>query len=391
MKTISYFLLFCAMALCLPGWTKAKKSQGRDQIRVLLENNAKEALLEVKGPYYIYNPQDNSNIASGLIGKRFILRATASGLKWGQEFSGIHQIYIVPRKADASILVNGIQYQGNLLVYKTGNKINIVNEVDIESFIKSTLPCKLPQFYENEVMAAVAIAERTSAYYYAEKYAGSFYHIAADVARYQGCVLVTADSPASSAVDATRDLIMVGPEKKPFIACWTEHSAGKTAPYHTIFRTDEAAPQEGVEAPHAALDRAESKWSATFDRQQIAGEFAIGNLQSIGLFVDTFSNKAYALRLNDKENHADIDFFTLQEKLGKDKIKSNDLQVTLNSNEVVFSGYGRGHGVGICLYSASAMAQKGDMAVVILSRFFPKTYLLNLAAMPKNRKTGENL
>ena len=60
------------------------------------------------------------------------------------------------------------------------------------------------------------------------------------------------------------------------------------------------------------------------------------------------------------------------------------MTVTLKGNTIVVSGYGKGHGVGLCLYSASAMAQNGDMAVKILSKFFPDTFLINLSAMPTN-------
>src|SRR5689334_7667720 len=69
---------------------------GVRNIQVLLEKDITEALIEVTGPYNLFNPQDGSRIASGLLGKRFIIRETENGLKWGEEFPGIHQIYIQP-------------------------------------------------------------------------------------------------------------------------------------------------------------------------------------------------------------------------------------------------------------------------------------------------------
>ena len=55
-------------------------------IQILLEKDASEILLEVKGPYYIFNPHDGSRVASGLLGKRFMIREMENGLKWGEEF-----------------------------------------------------------------------------------------------------------------------------------------------------------------------------------------------------------------------------------------------------------------------------------------------------------------
>jgi SpoIID/LytB domain protein len=60
---------------------------------------------------------------------------------------------------------------------------------------------------------------------------------------------------------------------------------------------------------------------------------------------------------------------------------SNDLTVTLKGREVVFNGYGKGLGVGLCLYSASAMAQNGEMADKILAKFYPQTELANLSVV----------
>jgi stage II sporulation protein D len=63
---------------------------------------------------------------------------------------------------------------------------------------------------------------------------------------------------------------------------------------------------------------------------------------------------------------------------------SSDFTVTIKDDTVIFSGFGKGHGVGLCLYSASALAQNGENAVKILSKFFPETYLYNINALPSD-------
>ena len=108
-------------------------------IQILIEKDAEGVLLEVKGPYYIFNPHDGSRVSSGLLGKRFMIHALDNGLKWGEEFPGIHQIYIKPRSSETSIFINGIQYAGSIAIYGVGQSINIVNDIDIESFVKSKL------------------------------------------------------------------------------------------------------------------------------------------------------------------------------------------------------------------------------------------------------------
>lgn len=357
-------------------------------IQVLLEKDCTEALLEVKGPYYIFNPHDGSRVASGLLGKRFMIRELESGLKWGEEFPGVHQIYIQPRSSETSIFVNGIQYSGGLGIYGVNGSINIVNEIDIESYVKSLLAAQFPTPLESEVLAALAILTRTDAYYQTSKNQESFWHVAAQEVGYSGSALVVSDSPIERAVDTTRHLILVHSEKGknlPFATAWTEHSAGKTAAYEAIFRKEAFAPEKGVEAPHAALARQESKWSYQISKKTLAQLLDVSQIQSLEVFIDPPSKKVYGIRVKSGNDTFDFDFFTLQNCLGKNNLLSSDFTASLKEDSVLFSGFGKGHGVGLCLYSASALAQNGDNAVKILAKFFPETYLYNLNALPDGR------
>jgi stage II sporulation protein D len=383
---------FCTASL---GWTEGTSSTHFDQtidlvsprnIQVLLERDKTEALLEVKGPYYIFNPHDGSRVASGLLGKRFMIHEMENGLKWGEEFPGIHQIYIKPRSPDTSIFINGIQYHGGVAIYGVSGMIHIVNDIDIEFYVKSLLTSQFPSPLESEVMSSLAILTRTNAYYHAIKNEGSFWHIAASDVGYTGSALVVANSTIERSVDKTRHLILVHPDgskNMPFPATWTEHSAGKTAAYETIFRKESIAPEKGVEAPHAALARKNSKWSYQISKKTLAQHLEIPQIKAIETFVDKTSNKVYAVRVQDNSETHDLDFFTLQNLLGKNHILSSDFTVAIKDDVVLFLGHGKGHGVGLCLYSASALAEKGENAVKILSKFFPDTYLYNLNAIPE--------
>lgn len=354
-------------------------------IQILLEKDASEVLLEVKGPYYLLNPHDGSRIASGLLGKRFMVRELESGLKWGEEFPGIHQFYIKPRSQETSIFVNGIQYSGAIAVFGVAGNIHVINELDIESYVKSQLTSSISSPLEPEVLSALAILLRTDAYFHATKNETSFWHISSQEANYFGSALIVPGSPIERAVDSTRHLILVHREEGqnlPFATAWTEHSAGKTASYNAIFRKDAFAPEKGVDAPHAALTRTESKWSYKIPKKALASLLGIAQIQSIEAFIDQPSNKVYGVRVKDGNEAQDFDFFALQGLLGKTNILSSDFTVSIKDDTVSFSGYGRGHGAGLCLYSASALAQNGENAVKILSKFFPETYLYNVNALP---------
>ncbi len=356
-----------------------------EQIRILLEKEIDEILLEVKGPYYIFNPEDDSRITSGLLGKRFIVRSTLSGIKWGEEFPGIYQIRVVPRSKESSLLVGGIQYEGAITIYAIGNKIHIVNEVPIETFVKCLLSPQFTYPLENEVMSAIAILARTDAYYEALRGKDAYWHLDAKEIGYMGSALNLPKSPIEKVVDQTKNILLVHSSagaSLPFPAKWTDHSAGKTASFSAIFRKESDFCSFSVEAPHAALDREEAKWQFSLSKNTLCQKFQIQDLKNIEHFIDKKTHKTYAIRLHQTNGYKDISFFEFQRGLGAERLQSNEFTSELKGDSVSFKGFGKGHGVGLCLYSASAMAQNGENAVKILAKFFPETFLYNLSALP---------
>ena len=108
--------------------------------------------------------------------------------------------------------------------------------------------------------------------------------------------------------------------------------------------------------------------------------FEFEKITSIKPFQDEKTNKIYAIRLEGNDETKDINFLDLQKKLKPENLKSNDFTLSLENTKIYFKGYGIGHGVGICLLSASQKAQNGDDAAKILSTFYPNTELVNISS-----------
>lgn len=177
-------------------------------IKVLIARDVDGALLEVKGPYNIYDPYKNERLGTRFVGKSHLIEPLLSGLKWGEEFPGTYQIVIVPDSPDITTVVNGIEYRGLIFVYDVGGNISIVNEVDIEDFITSTLSVKFTKSLAKEAMAAAAIAERTSAYHHALTSTNPYWHVDANKAEYMGIGVTHRGFGVEQAVGETRYMVM---------------------------------------------------------------------------------------------------------------------------------------------------------------------------------------
>lgn len=195
-------------------------------IKVLLEKGSSTALLEVKGPHLIYDAKSGFQLSSGSLPKRDFITHDAKGLKWGHKFPGTQQIRVVPGDAQTTIIVNGTQYRGCIEIYAIGGKFNIINETDVETYLKSILTTQFAEEMEEETMEALVIAARTNAYYTTGRHPFAPWHVEAKEVGYHGYGALLQNLVVDRAVEHTRHVIMTY-RKAPFAATWTKNCAGK--------------------------------------------------------------------------------------------------------------------------------------------------------------------
>lgn len=342
-------------------------------IKVLLEKQKDRVLIEAKGPYFIYNPLTNILLGQGSGRKKEWITPSSSGLSWGGTVPGNFELRIVPKDAKSTLLVNGIEYKGCIEIYDMKGKLFIVNEIDVERYLKSTLAFQFPQELDEEVMDAVSIAARTNAYYIIAKNPVTYWHVDASEVGYEGHALTLQNLYVDRAINNTRHLVMAY-NGVPFPATWTKDSAGKTADFATVFRKQVTTPR-GVNAPFAGHEKEKHSWKFTIPKSELAKALGAAAVAQIELYKDQQSDKVYAAKLSDGASSLQFDFTSLQTALGQTRLKSSDFSVEMKGNEVIFSGFGEGHGVGLCLLSASSMADKGEKTAKILQTFFPGSTL----------------
>ncbi len=390
MRIISSLLVAAAVCTsCLPLEATVKYSRfdvdpsQHDKpatIKVLLEKGTNTALLEVKGPYLVYDANSGFQLTSGSQPKRAFVSHDAKGIKWGHNFSGVHQIRLVPGDGQTSIIVNGTQYRGCVEIYAIGDRFNIINETDVETYLKSTLNSQFSDEIEEETMEAVVIAARTNAYFITTRYPYARWHVDAKEVGYQGYGATLHNLVVDRAVDHTQHVIMTH-RKAPFAAAWTKNCAGKTADLPVIYRKNLPAPK-GVESPLAAHDREKFRWNFSMSKKELASALGLHEVCSLDLFVDNGSNKVYGIRVGNGLDMKNYDFLNFQKKVGEKKLRSSDFIVNSKGESIVFTGYGDGPGVGLCLYTADKLAEKGEKAPKILAAFFPDTAIEKLRKLP---------
>ena len=225
-------------------------------------------------------------------------------------------------------------------------------------------------------MDALAIVARTNAYYLVSRQPSANWHVESPEEGFAGYALTLQNAQVDRAINNTKHMVLTY-NNAPFAAAWNKNSAGKTASFTSIFRKEISAPA-GVTAPYAERERQKFGWTLSIAKPQLARMLGANKITGLDLYQEKQSGKVYAIRLKDGADTKNIDFFKLQKVLGPTKLLSNDFTVKVQGDTIVFSGFGEGHGVGLCLFSAAAMADNGADTKKILSTFFPDTKLENI-------------
>lgn len=386
MRWLSLLMCFTLSCVHLKASTQeeAKQKQetaGPAMVKVLLKKNTEGSLVEVRGSYRVLDPLKNKVISSGVKGKRFYLYPHKEGIKWGEDFLGIYQIKIIPSSKESSVLVDGVQYKGNIEVYHIDERITVINEVDVENYLKAILTPRFAHHIHEVVMDSLAIVARTNVYYQVLHNKDAYWHVEAQDVDYKGFAATLFNSNVDRAVDNTRFLVMTY-EKQPFATTWNENCAGKTASYHSIFRKNVSTPG-GVKSAFAERARKEHHWSFSVSKSKIAELAHTNRVTNLDLYIDGNSEKVYAIRVQDGSHCKEIDFFHLQQGLGKNILLSNDFTISVEGNSIIFDGFGEGCSVGLCIYSATQMAKRGDTAPEILATFYPYSHLEQIHSLPE--------
>ncbi len=357
-------------------------------IKALIAENIEGTLVDVRGSYKVFNPENGKQLSSGFKGKKYYLQTNAEGLKWGEGYPGIHQIKIVPGSNDTTILIDGIQYKGTLEAYDINSKIQVVNEVDVEDYLRSVLSHEFAvQDYSPAVCDAIAIAMRTHVYNLVAKGFNPYWDVHAKESHYFGEGQAKINAEMERSIHTTQGMIMTYKDL-PFATTWTEHSGGKTASFEAIFRKKGTGPN-GVLVGYAQKERGVAHWKSTLSSAELARMLKLAKIDSIDLYRDSISKKVYAVRFTDTKRFVELTVFEFQDLVGKSRILSTDFSVTLIKDDIVFDGYGKGPGVGICLFTADQMSKNGSSMPQILAEFYPSTNIVKLNSMPASFKKNQ--
>jgi len=292
------------------------------------------------------------------------------GIKHGDSPAYLCDSLLLSEGAEGSLFslrVNGQfpvkrDYSGVLECRPDMGTMVFINIVDIEEYIAGVVRAEGGLNRHPEYIKTQAIIARTYMYKYIDKHLLDGYNLC-DGTHCQVFHGITGEKTIIGAVNATKGLIIVDTDSVPILAAFHSNCGGETAPSEDVWLTRLPYLKKVVD-PHCTTSP-NAEWQVTIP---------------LLTWLDYLADKGYygtdnnALNFAQNERVTDYkagDFsFPLTRIRSDFGLRSTFFSVEIAGNDVIISGKGYGHGVGLCQEGAMAMANKGQTFEQIIKFYY---------------------
>jgi len=347
------------------------------RVRVARSGPGESAAFSVDGPYRLSAGAAEATGALLATGSRLSLaraHATVGGIEVNGEFFAHDAIRFQPI-ADDLIRVGDRSYRGDLLLERTSDGgLDVINLVDLESYLKGVLLAEMPAGFGQEALRAQAVAARTYALYHAlldntlRADQGSQVYDGAD----------RESAVARAVVDSTRGEVLAV-DRAIFQAFFHSTCGGHTSSARDVFEIEAPVPI----ATGVVCGRCDTAPRYSWSRTLAPEQFRNVRPDAAGFRVTRADAAGRALRIAvlDRRGGAleelAADRFRARVGAGltlRDQLLSTWLTRVRWDGDLIggqVDGRGFGHGVGLCQYGSRGFAQQGATYRHILWHYYP--------------------
>jgi len=287
------------------------------------------------------------------------------------------------RSAGDFVQVNKKNFRGWVELRKKKNGLLLaVNELDIELYLLGVVASEIPHDWHRETLKAQAVASRTYALYQKRMAEGRLYHVLAteDSQMYNGR---SGERPTTSrAVRETEGQVLL--YRGELIAAFYHSSCGgHTEAASNLWNVNEPY-LKGVDCECQSISKY-GLWERRFGVDKIAHAlgmhgYPLMQISAAALGAITPAGRVRDVSIRHKGGTTVVPAEALRSAVGNAQLPSVffELELSQTGDELVFSGRGMGHGVGLCQWGAEEMARRKFDYQAILGHYYPGARIATL-------------
>lgn len=273
------------------------------------------------------------------------------------------------------------QVNGLVQVINREHGLLVVNHVDLEEYVKGVLPGEVNPFWHREMLKVQAVATRTYALYHHMLSGARDYDVVAGTQDQVYLGRRGVNARVEQAVDATRGIVVTY-EGAPIYAAFSSTAAGVTEDAAVVWSKD-LPYLKGVECPFD-LESPYYQWKASFRVDTLEQNLRqqgvdVGTIMTLTPLAYSRAGRVATLRLVHSKGELILRGEELRKAVGYTVVPSTQFTIESFGEEVVLSGYGNGHAVGLCQWGAKELAELGYSYSSILRYYYPGTELSHVS------------
>ena len=378
-------VILCAMA----------HAEAAESIRVLLASEVQRLEVRADQTIWVTDAQDRAHFFRGSIridvrGPAMVINGTRVSGDQLTLRAGDHDLRLwLPRPNGnghgGSTQLNddksALQVSGLIRLVRRGKGVLVVNQVDLEEYVKGVVPAEVNSTWHLEMLKVQAVAARTYALYQHMLSASRDYDVAASIQDqvYRGRQGM--DARVIEAVESTRGLVVTH-QGAPIYAAFSSTAAGITEDAVIVWSKD-LPYLKGVECPFD-IESPYYQWKASFkvdtlEKNLRTQGFAVGAIATMTPLAYSRAGRVATLRILHSKGELILRGEELRKAVGYTVVPSTQFTIESFGPEIVLAGYGAGHAVGLCQWGAKELAELGYSFSSILRYYYPGTELQNVS------------
>lgn len=352
-------------------------------IRIAILKNTPEAILKIKYPFTLLDPQTGILLSQGPRLPTVVIKGVENGLKIGDKFYPVKRVrFSSGREITVRVRGQDRRYRGEIDVsVDSSGEMWVINRLDVEEYIKGVLFHEASHRWPMETLKVQAVASRTYAYYQMQMNKSKGYDLTNDIYSQVYGGRNSEKFRTNIAVDKTRGEILFW-DGKILPAYFHATCAGMTENVRELWNND-LPPLAGVRCPFCVRSP-HFHWKRNFRSKDIqdklnARGYNIGLIKEIRVTERNPSGRIRQLSIFTRDGQTvTVTGKDFREILGPNLVRSNNYEVVMKGYYFDLVGSGWGHGVGMCQWGAFEMGLQQYRYDEILEFYYPGAQLHDL-------------
>lgn len=348
-------------------------------VRVAIFQDVSSLRLKVKGSYEIIDSTSNKVLNRGKNLNTTVMVYT-DGILLGNTRAKTNKLFIKPYYSE-SVIINGRIFRGDIQLIRNNMKLSVINHIDLEDYVKGISVRETSHYWPIDSLEAEVIVFRTFALYKMQENAQKDFDLTSDVYSQVYSGRAAERYRINKAVDETKALVLT--YRDAIFPAFYHATCGGHTDDAALFWNIDTPPLKGV-ACNFCQDSPHFKWHNVLSLGEVKdalvkGGYQTGNIRDILILGRDKSDRITNLKIVNDKKDMKISAKDFRNTLGSNIIKSTNFQVKVLNHDIVFEGFGWGHGVGLCQWGAYFMAKQGYDYKQILEYYYPGVQISLLA------------